>query len=510
MELNLQRQTITINEIVYDGQVEQPIECDALLPDYCPDIVAILKCSVSTHIGSSNVNGDRMTVEGIAAAHVYYTGENGQIRHAEYKIPFAKSVELRMAVKTPVISVIPSVDYVNCRAVNQRRIDLRGALTLHIKISDRKEQDIVSDVQGNGMQLRRDMVKTTEIVNQTQFPFSINEELELGFGKNQIGSIIRCDSRVNMQDYKVIAGKVVIKGDFMLHILYQPLDGDGPPEIMEYSLPISQIADSDGTDEECVCDVKLMIASFDVQPKAGEDGEYRAFSLDAQVVAFITAHRHMEVPVASDCYSTAFESSCKPTKITFLRLVDIINEIVMHKTTLDLPEDVESVLDAWCEVEDVSWKQTDVSLQIGLRLTVGMFARMQDGQCLYFEQSGEIEQTVPITGEWGDLSFEPSADVISSAYNLVGKEKIDIRCEVAIRGCVYATIHQSAIGEITLDESKAKVKETNKLYIYYADAGESIWDIAKRYNTSANAIWEENSTTQDTLPHKQMLLIPIL
>ncbi len=139
MELNLQRQPITINEVVYDGSAEQPLECDALLPDYCPDIVKILKCSVEAHIGAATVNGDRCTAEGMALAHVYYVAENGLLRHAEYKIPFAKSVELRGAPQDPVVTVVPQVDYVNCRAVNQRRIDIRGAVTLKIKVLDQKQ-----------------------------------------------------------------------------------------------------------------------------------------------------------------------------------------------------------------------------------------------------------------------------------------------------------------------------------------------------------------------------------
>ena len=42
MELNLQKQTVSVNETVYDGSVEQPLECDVLLPDYCPDIARII------------------------------------------------------------------------------------------------------------------------------------------------------------------------------------------------------------------------------------------------------------------------------------------------------------------------------------------------------------------------------------------------------------------------------------------------------------------------------------
>lgn len=510
MELTLQRQSITINEVVYDGYVEHPIECDALLPDYCPDIVKVLKCGVTTHLGSTAVNGDRLTVEGIAVAHIYYSSEKGQIRHAEYKIPFGKSVELRAAPQNPVVTVRPSVDYVNCRAVNQRRLDVRGAITLGIKVNDKRQEQIVNDAEGAGMQLRRDIVQATDLVNQQNTPFSINEELELGYGKGPIGNIVRVDSRVNAQDHKVIAGKVVVKGDFMLHLLYQPQDDESKLEVMEYSLPLSQIIDCEGVDEHCICSVEMVCVSCDVQPKTGEDGQYRSFLLDARIMAMVSAFRHMEIPVATDCFSTRYECKHTHRPVTFTRLAGVMHETLIHKVTLDLPENVEKVLDAWCEVDALNWKYEDGAIGASLRLTVSMFAQMENGERLYFEQPSEMEQVLPAQGNGDFIQFEPTADVLSSTYNLVGRERIDMRCEVLLKGCVYCTVKQNSIGEITVDESKAKVKEQNKLYIYYADEGENVWDIAKRYNTSPGAIWEENQLEDDALPQKAMLLIPIV
>ncbi len=510
MELNLQRQNITINEAVFDGFVEQPIECDALLPDYCPDIVKVLKCTVSTHIGSSTISGDRLTVEGTAIAHVFYTSADGGIRHAEFKIPFAKTVDLRSAPTDPIITVTPSVDYVNCRAVNQRRIDIRGALSMVIKVMDRAHQEVISDAEGAGLQLRRDMVQATDIVGQVQCPFNITEDLELGMGKQPIASIVRSDCRVNLQDYKVVAGKVVIKGDFLLHVLYAPQGEANALEVMEYALPISQIIDCEGVTEDCQCDVQLVVASCDVQPKLDESGEYTMIALDAKIMADIVAHQHMEVPVASDCYSTMYECGCKRKMVQFIRLVDVVREVIMHKATLDLPEEVDSVLDVWCEVDNVSHKQVEGGLEVTLRLTVSMFARMQDGSNMYFEQSTDLLQQIPVDTTCPELIFEPSADILSSSYTMVGRDKIDIRCEVLVRGCVYCSIKQNAIADITVDEQKEKQKDPSKLIIYYADPGESVWDIAKHYNTSANAIWEENAVEQDILSDKKMLLIPIV
>jgi len=510
MELNLQRQTITINETVFQASVEQPIECDALLPDYCPDIVKVLKCTAVTHVDSSAVSGNRLTIEGMALIHVYYASEQNQIRHAEYKIPFAKQVELRGSPEKPVVSVTPSVDYVNCRAVNQRRIDVRGAISFSVKVIDQKEQRFISDASGAGIQLKREMVKATNILGQSKSAFSVEEELELGYGKGQIGSIIRSDCRVRNHEHKIVSGKVIVKGDLVLHILYQPLEDEEGMEVMEYTLPLSQIVDSEYVGEDCLCDVEMFVIRCDLKPKAGDDGETRTFSLDAGLGVSVTVHKHSEIPVAEDCYSTKYETACKRVPVSFIRLIDIVNEIISHKVTLDLPEGVERLLDAWSDIESVTWRQESGSLTLDLKLNICLFAHMENKECFYFEHPVELSHTFPLSDEDGELQFEPTCYIISYSYSLMGREKIDMRCEVMVKGCVYRFVKSEAISDVSVDEEKLKVKEQNKLYIYYADAGESVWNIAKSYNTALGAVWEENNIESDELDEKRMLLIPIV
>jgi hypothetical protein len=51
--------------------------------------------------------------------------------------------------------------------------------------------------------------------------------------------------------------------------------------------------------------------------------------------------------------------------------------------------------------------------------------------------------------------------------------------------------------------------ERRALCIYYADPGESVWNIAKQYHSDLTAVMEENGLDQDILPQRTMLLIPL-
>ena len=64
-----------ILENLYDSFAEQGIDCDIAMPDYCPDIMRILKCSVTNSITNSKISGDRATVDGSAKIRIIYTDE---------------------------------------------------------------------------------------------------------------------------------------------------------------------------------------------------------------------------------------------------------------------------------------------------------------------------------------------------------------------------------------------------------------------------------------------------
>ena len=48
------------------------------------------------------------------------------------------------------------------------------------------------------------------------------------------------------------------------------------------------------------------------------------------------------------------------------------------------------------------------------------------------------------------------------------------------------------------------------LYLYLAEEGESLWEIAKRYNTSIRRIQEENPEEERQPGKREVLLVPVI
>ena len=78
MELELRRQTVPSFETILEETVEQPVECDALLPDYCPDIRRILKCTLIPVPVGKTITAGRLEVEGLATLNILYISAGGE------------------------------------------------------------------------------------------------------------------------------------------------------------------------------------------------------------------------------------------------------------------------------------------------------------------------------------------------------------------------------------------------------------------------------------------------
>ena len=507
MELTLSKQPVSVMETLYDGVVEQPLECDVLLPDHCPDIQKILRCEVTLALLSWNIQGERATLDGIAAAHLYYTDEQGILRHAEYKIPYSKTLELRSEPVKPAVDITQSVDYFNCRAVSPRRLDMRGAASIHCRVIGQNEEQVVCGAQGMGAQLRQETVDMVHLLPSSPSRTDLHEEAELGYGKPPIGEVIRLSASARVTDYKVVPGKIVLKGEATVHILYRCDEDETLLETMEYTLPVSQVVDVDGLDEDCDCTVWYEICDAAAQPKRSDTGENTLLALDVSLNAMAQICKRTPLEAACACYSTEYECRQEQKQIPFLEALGPVSEPYTVKETMDAGS-VKAVVDVWCVSGPVTTHNEADAVTVSGKMLFCMLARNQDGELFYSEQPKEYTKRLALPRTCDNVQFSPKTQADGASYTMSGPQ-IEIRCNVQISGEMYGRRNKQLLCGIEIDPSRKKERSNNMLYLYFTAGQESLWDVAKRYNTSVEAIQKCNAAENLASGEKNMLLIPM-
>lgn len=535
MECNVTKQAVSVNDIVYDGAVEQSLECDIVLPDYCPDIVKILKCELSCAVTSAQPEGPVLQLEGLAVAKVLYLSDDNpsgtmELHSADCRIPYSRSCDWKgkQPVERALVQACVRTDTVSCRAVSKRRLEVRGAVTHRIKAVSCAEQEVVTDAQGAGVQLRRSTLERTACVCQQRGELEVQETLELSSGKPPVRSIVLSRCTAVVTDSRVLAGRVMTKGELRLQLLYYGVGedngdaqcGPGPLETMEYTLPISQIIDLPGADDQSLCSLCSRVTQWDLQPRADGEGQMTLLDLTATVHTAAEAYTPQTVLLAQDCYGTCCECSCEAQTLGLLDLMRVVQDTEMVRETVDLPDEVRTILAGWASVLDQEVRRDGDALLVEYRLDLCLLAADAEGNIQFYSDARPQSFRLPLgrsanTGTQEEQPFLlPSLTPLSLSYSVKGPSA-EIRCEVQVCGSLCRMLSRSAITQVSCDPGRPCPRDSDcALTIYYADRGETLWDIAKRYRSSLEAVLEENYSAEEPapesgeLPARRMLIIP--
>ncbi len=507
MDFKVINKAIAVPETLFDGFDERPVDCDFVLPDYYPDIAAVLKCTLRPVVQSKQLSGDRMLVDGVAVIQVLYLDEARRcVRSCEFSKPFTSTFPVKASIGAPCAWVSAKTDYCNCRATSPRRLDVHGAFSVRLKMQAEGGTDVVSALSGDTVYTRKNVVSYSVPAVSAEKSFTLSEVLELGQGKPSAESLVRGDAVPVLNDCKLLANKVIVKGDLLMKNLYICDSESGETQQVRHEIPFSQIIDVEGLDEEWLCDVRLDIASSEIQITQNQNGENRLLEVNIKLIASVQCYRTGMTEVVTDAYSTRCPLKSESRRLDTECLKAIQHSDSTIRESLDLPEDgVASVMDIWCEAVPVSETCEDGKSKLAGRLMISMLAKDAQGIVSYFERPSDF------TLEYDDDCNAVASDirVMDADYSMTGAGKIEIRAELSVTRRCYAVDSFTALSEVTADEEASFPAEKAALKIYYANSGESLWEIAKACHTSMDAVMEENALASDILPKDTMLLVPL-
>jgi LysM repeat protein len=378
---------------------------------------------------------------------------------------------------------------------------------------------MITGAEGLGVETKKTALSYCGEKLMTSRQFVSREDIETGASTAGTISLIHHDANISVTDCKIIANKVIVKGEAQIKALYiinsndSESDDNNTTEVMEATIPVSQILDLEGVTENHTCFTNLMIMDCDLEVKPSEAGETRIFACDLTIDCSVTAHLESNVSPVSDIYSTEYETAFTMATIKAETLPHIIMQQLNLKSSLESTEgNIAEIYDARCDVSNVVARARGTNeLTVTGQINMQSIGALEGGMPVFIEKSEPFELAIEVPVLGSEYSIEPNLQVTHVAFSLSGDNRVEIRTNLSLNACLYMINSINVIREITVNQEKPKEKNAEyALKLYYAENGEDIWGIAKRYNTSADAIITENDLEGDKIENPSMLLIPIV
>ncbi len=494
MDLNIiKTELLTKNTAITKAEVG--IESDIVLPDACGDIERILKCTLSPRISGKRMEGNRLEVRGTAFLRLTYLSENGKICSFETQVPFSKSQTLE-GYENCFVFIEPECDYINCRAVSRRRFEMRAALSLNIRICTRKPISVITDIEG--AECRKKDIAVTLPVAEVCDDFTINEEYSVSA---PIETVIKMVASTRLMEKKIISGKALIKGSVCAEVTYLS-EGNDKPLKESFDIPISQVMSLEGAEEGDDLCITLNLLKLELTPL----GDKNEISLEATIEVCAEVVREEHISAVCDAYLTACECKTECEKKDFCELEKNISKEHTHTISLDSLGGEASEI--YAEIKNAAPYITD-SGEIIMNCEAVLTAVINyEGEIQTREMSVPLSFSVAASesfrggGVWGSVCLI-SAELI--------RGKNDAELKLCAKVLVKKTCSHELLSDFSaFEEMPHKKTDDTAIIIFFGERGEDIWDIAKRYNTSAEAILRQNELNSLVLEEDKKLIIPIV
>lgn len=491
---------------ILDTVSQQPVDLDFTLADYCADIEKILKCSLSPKIFSRTFSAGELRVDGACIVRVLYCDKDKKsLRCCEQTVPFTSTIPVTKEVNEHIILLSARQEYLNCRALNPRRLTVHGAFSLCATIVGRDVCMLQESAEDSDLQV---LTKTTDVCELCEFSqeqFSAVESVTLN-AKTRVESIIRSDVSAVVTDFSKSAGKLTLKGEITLRMLYISDSSAGECDRFVYVFPFTQTMDSKENDWD-ISDIRLDVLNFDLLLKTEMLTDDPTLTIDVKLCASVMGYRKSEVTYICDAYSVCDNVELARETRTLCRKVHSLSANTSVKAPVYLGDrKICRILDIYCENPIVNTEIQSEKIRFFGKVNLCILGFTEDGELICVERQIEAEHTESVDDAYS-YAKHPRASVTSLSFRMTDNNELELRLDMRLSAvmCIDETV--SKVSSVISSGSFVSPMGDSALILYYADKDEKVWDIAKRYCTSMTSISEENELTEDILTSPKMLLI---
>lgn len=496
----IKRSVYLANETLFEKSCEQNIDMEINLPDYCGDISRILHCFAFPNITSSSINSDKINLEGTVLVRLLYIS-NGEIFSYEQSCDFSKQIDHNCDTVGAVLDITTAVQYLNCRAASSRKAEIHGAFVITAKISACQSRSVIDSINTDDMQVNKDTITACSASGNASALINISQVADIGTDKSGIRSIIRNTAFPVIEETKQVSGKVLVKGELKVKTLYK--SEDNGVEYIENVLPLSQILDIEGVDENSTVDIKATLSSLDVAVKPSALGNMSLLDINAVVALNACSYNCIDFPVVKDAYSTVYETNCSFKNVSVDRIVNTVSKTYIYNLEIPNISDISRVVDAWCDEISCRASLDDGNLIFSGALKGYVLYETEEGTLALKSDGGEFTFSENV-GSAQSIKCSPNAVILGTDY-ILSDNSVQIRANIKINAVVFECCNEKVVDDISVSDNP--IDNGSSLFIYYSHKGEKLWDIARKYNTTVNRIMSENELDDDVLLNDKALLI---
>ncbi|MCI8342667.1 MAG: DUF3794 domain-containing protein [Firmicutes bacterium] len=476
------------------GQTQVLVEGDVIVPDVKNDIMELMKVQGSCYLTEEKPLEDKIGVKGCLRIEILYAAKKSEkpVHSMTEDINFEDFINVDNVTRQSDISASCRLEHLEYRLINDRKIGVKAIVALDAAVWESNVSEVASDASGDGLQLKYStlaMAADTEIKKDT---FNIRDQFAIDRTKPDIGEILQCDTTISQKELKAVKGGVSIKAEAVISLLYTGIDDESAVEACEFYMPVSGTVEIPEVSDDMLPFGKITVEKTECFAVPNSEGEDRIADVEIIIQASCGARGCENVEYIEDAYSIAVPVKVQKEEMEYGVHVGSNTAKTFIKDAVPVERDnpdIMQVIKCWGTVSPDPARVEDGSVIVegGLKVSMLYIAKDDSTPVSALEFMVPFEQVIDIPpAREGDMAdAETWVDRIS--VNMLSGREVEVSAAIVTEVNVNRIENASIVVDIAPDDECDGIK-TASVVIYVVQSGDSLWKIAKKFNTTVENI----------------------
>lgn len=504
MAMETTNENLSINKLVCEKKEMIFVEGDMIVPDSKPDILNTVNTSGTVCVYKKELTEGKVKIDGNINTYIMYIADdaNDNIRGLNTNLDFSQIINVDNCDENMILETEINKKSIECKVLNGRKISIRVGLEINLKIYSNEETQIINGINGQeDLQVLEKNIQVNSQVGSGNTKANIKDTITID-NTDDLAEILQLDISLVDKDIKISYNKVLAKAEADIKIMY--LTEENEIKTIENRIPIVGFIDIQNVSEENICDVNYEIKNLILKPNSVEE---HSIYIELEVEMTCIAYENKNINLIEDMYSPCEDIKFDQRKIKTMTQKCNRQEVCKVSNNIKVDELNSGRLIDVCVTPTIS-KRNKQGSKINYEGEIGLKLIYVTNDSINSKIINlPLAYTVDNVDNAEDMNLSEQIDIKSKDFIVQSGGNVDCNIELVFNIKLYKDSQISIIENIQSEENRSD--EDYSLILYLVKAGDTLWNIAKKYKSTIDDIARINGIEdRDKINPGDKLYIP--
>ena len=499
------KENLCVNKLISEKTEIVFVEGDMIIPDSKPDVLNTISTSGIACIYKKELQDGKIRFDGSVQTYVMYVPEGMEegVRGLNTTLDFSENMEMDGVTSDMQAVLKTNVKSVEAKVINDRKIGIKVALEVSVKIYAKDEKEVVNDVKDDDeMQILKTSLTVNSLLGTGITKINAKDTVQIDT-IDQLAEILKVSANIINKDIKISYNKVLTKAEAEIKVMY--LTEDNRINHISPKIAIVGFIDMPDVSENNTCDVNYELRNIVIKPQPQEE---HSIYLELEYEVSCNVYEEKDMNLIQDMYRPDINLKIERMKFTTISDKKVIKQTRNVQEKINL-QDIEGK--NLIDVE--SYVQIQKETKINTKILYEMELKMN---FMFLSQNMQVStQTAIIPFEYvidnlergESINTRNEIEILSQDFVIQDGGNVSCNININIETNMYRNNNTNLIN--CVEEDGEREEQDYSIVIYIIKKGDTLWNIAKEFGSTVDDIVKANAIENpDVIQIGEKLYIP--